>query len=50
MNCWSDDCELVLLILNNSTAAVCDIRGLGYEVLCQKRKYVLWITFTRMRF
>jgi hypothetical protein len=27
-----------------------DVSGLGYDVLCRKRKYVLWITFNSMRF
>jgi hypothetical protein len=50
MNCRSDDFEFALLILNHISAAVCDISGFGYDILCQKRKYVLWIAFTSMRF
>jgi hypothetical protein len=50
MNCRPDDFELALLILNHISAAVCDISGFGYDILCQKRKCVLRIAFTSMRF
>jgi hypothetical protein len=50
MNGRSHDCDLALLIFDHISAAACDISGLGYDVLCQKRKYVLWFAYTRIRF